>query len=177
VNGKPWPCGRAAKAKLTAIINRGHVTCEARAKDRYGRTIITNYKMRLKRLSAASGEGLSSSPPTGAQTSRIVSARLTVLLLLALVPVLAGCATTSTTQPGQVQEVGPGTYKVGIGHTVRVGYEKEYEAISVAGQYCHAKGQKLVVVPTHDDTNAVTFRCESSSEPVTSPPSMPPPSN
>jgi endonuclease YncB( thermonuclease family) len=23
VNGKPWPCGRAAKAKLTTIINRG----------------------------------------------------------------------------------------------------------------------------------------------------------
>ena len=39
VNGKPWQCGRAAKAKLTAIINRGNVTCEARAKDRYGRIV------------------------------------------------------------------------------------------------------------------------------------------
>ena len=29
--------------------------------------IIRNYKTRLKRLSAASGEGLSSSPPIGAQ--------------------------------------------------------------------------------------------------------------
>jgi hypothetical protein len=48
VNGKPWQCGRAAKAELTAIINRGDVT-------------------RLKRPSAASGEGLSSAPPTGAQ--------------------------------------------------------------------------------------------------------------
>jgi endonuclease YncB( thermonuclease family) len=39
VNGKPWQCGRAAKAKLTGIINRGNVTCEARAKDRYGRIV------------------------------------------------------------------------------------------------------------------------------------------
>ena len=100
--------------------------------------------------------------------------RPAVRLLLALVPVLAGCATTST--PGQVQEAGPGTYKVAIGHTVRAGYDKEYEAVSLAGQYCHAKGQKLVVVPTHDN-DVVTFRCESSSEPVTSPPSTPPPSN
>ena len=79
-------------------------------------------------------------------------------LLLAFLPALAGCATTSTTEPGQVQEVGPGTYKVGIGHTVRVGNDKEYEAISLAGQYCHAKGQKLVVVPA-EDKNAVTFQC------------------
>ena len=95
------------------------------------------------------------------------------LLLLALVPVLPGCATTSTTQPGQVQEAGPGTYKVGIAHTVYVGHDKEYEAVCVAGQYCHAKGQKLVVVPTHDK-DAVTFRCESTSEPVTSPSPTPP---
>ena len=39
VNGKSWQCGRAAKAELTAIINRGDVTCEARAKDRYGRIV------------------------------------------------------------------------------------------------------------------------------------------
>ena len=39
VNGKPWQCGRAAKAKLTAIINRGNVTCEVRAKDRFGRIV------------------------------------------------------------------------------------------------------------------------------------------
>ena len=95
------------------------------------------------------------------------------LLLLALVPVLAGCATTSTTKPGEVQEAGPGTFKVGIAHTVRVGNDKEYEAVSLAGQYCHAKGQKLVIVPSHDN-NVVTFRCESSSEPITSPSPTPP---
>jgi endonuclease YncB( thermonuclease family) len=39
VNGKPWQCGRAAKVKLKAIINRGNVTCEAKAKDRFGRIV------------------------------------------------------------------------------------------------------------------------------------------
>jgi len=38
-NGKSWLCGRAAKAKLTTLINRGNVNCEARAKDRYGRIV------------------------------------------------------------------------------------------------------------------------------------------
>jgi endonuclease YncB( thermonuclease family) len=39
LNGKPWQCGRAAKVKLAAIINRGNVNCEARAKDRFGRIV------------------------------------------------------------------------------------------------------------------------------------------
>jgi endonuclease YncB( thermonuclease family) len=38
-NGKSWLCGRAAKAKLTTIINRGNVNCEARAEDRFGRIV------------------------------------------------------------------------------------------------------------------------------------------
>ena len=38
-NGKSWLCGRAAKAKLTTLINRGNVTCEARANDRFGRIV------------------------------------------------------------------------------------------------------------------------------------------
>ena len=38
-NGRSWLCGRAAKAKLTTIINRGNVNCEARAKDRFGRIV------------------------------------------------------------------------------------------------------------------------------------------
>jgi endonuclease YncB( thermonuclease family) len=38
-NGKAWMCGRAAKAKLTTLIKGGNVTCEARATDRYGRTV------------------------------------------------------------------------------------------------------------------------------------------
>jgi endonuclease YncB( thermonuclease family) len=38
-NGKSWLCGRAAKAKLTTLIKGGNVNCEARDKDRFGRTI------------------------------------------------------------------------------------------------------------------------------------------
>jgi endonuclease YncB( thermonuclease family) len=39
VNGKSWLCGRAAKARLTTIIKRGTVHCEARAKDRFDRIV------------------------------------------------------------------------------------------------------------------------------------------
>jgi endonuclease YncB( thermonuclease family) len=38
-DGKSWLCGRAAKARLTTLINRGNVNCEARAKDRFGRIV------------------------------------------------------------------------------------------------------------------------------------------
>ena len=38
-NGKSWMCGRAAKAKLTTLIKGGNVNCEARATDRFGRTV------------------------------------------------------------------------------------------------------------------------------------------
>ena len=38
-NGKSWLCGRAAKAKLTTLIKSGNVTCQARANDRFGRSV------------------------------------------------------------------------------------------------------------------------------------------
>jgi endonuclease YncB( thermonuclease family) len=38
-NGKAWACGRAAKARLTTLIKGGNVACEAKGKDRYGRTV------------------------------------------------------------------------------------------------------------------------------------------
>lgn len=38
-NGKSWLCGRAAKARLTTLINHGNVSCEARGTDRFGRTV------------------------------------------------------------------------------------------------------------------------------------------
>jgi len=80
------------------------------------------------------------------------------VLILSFLPLLVGCATASTSSTvGEVQEVAPGTYKIGVGHTVRIGHEMEDEAVSKAGQYCHAKGQKLVIVPTKDKD--VTFQC------------------
>jgi hypothetical protein len=45
-------------------------------------------------------------------------------LSLFFVAVLAGCATTSSTPVGQVQEVEPGTYKIGYSHTVRIGHDR-----------------------------------------------------
>jgi hypothetical protein len=80
------------------------------------------------------------------------------VLILGFLPILIGCATASTSSTvGQVQEVAPGTYKIGVGHTVRIGHDMEDDAVSKAGQYCHAKGQKLVIVPTKDKD--VTFQC------------------
>jgi hypothetical protein len=68
-----------------------------------------------------------------------------------------------------MQEIAPGTYKIGVAHTVRIGDEMETEAVSQAGQYCHAIGQKLIIVPSKD--RDVTFRCgEMVQQPTTPPP-------
>ena len=75
----------------------------------------------------------------------------------ALLPILLGCATSSV---GQVREVAPGTYKIGVArgaNSVVIGNEATNAAVSQAGQYCHAKGQKLVIVP--DPGRDVVFRC------------------
>jgi hypothetical protein len=81
-------------------------------------------------------------------------------LVLCMVLGLAGCATTGA-PVGQVTEVEPGTYKIGVGaggNTVLVGgNEATNAAVEQAGQYCRAKGQKLVIVPTAG--RDVTFHC------------------
>jgi hypothetical protein len=83
------------------------------------------------------------------------TARLVVCMALAL----AGCATSSGV--GQVKEVEPGTYKIGVGaagNSVLVGGNDAMNAaVEQAGQYCRAKGQKLVIVPAPG--RDVTFRC------------------
>jgi len=38
-NGKSWACGRAAKARLTTLIEGNNVNCTARDKDRFGRIV------------------------------------------------------------------------------------------------------------------------------------------
>jgi hypothetical protein len=86
--------------------------------------------------------------------------RPTRSLILFSIVFLAGCATT-TSDVGQVREVAPGTYKIGVGggagSVVFGSHEAADAAVGQAGQYCHAKGQKLVIMPTtgHD----VIFRC------------------
>jgi len=37
--GRDWACGRAAKARLVALVSSGDVACTARGRDRYGRTL------------------------------------------------------------------------------------------------------------------------------------------
>ena len=75
-----------------------------------------------------------------------------------IVLVLAGCTTTDV---GQVKEVAPGTYKIGVGaagNSVLVGgNDATNAAVEQAGQYCHAKGQKLIIVPTQG--RDITFSC------------------
>jgi hypothetical protein len=89
------------------------------------------------------------------------SARSVVLMALAL----AGCA-TSGAPVGQVTEVTPGTYKVGVGaggNSVLIGgNDATNAAVEQAGQYCRARGQKLVIVPTAG--RDVTFRCGDSTQ-------------
>jgi hypothetical protein len=81
-------------------------------------------------------------------------------LVFWIVLVLAGCATGSS-GVGQVKEIEPGTFKIGVGaggNSVLIGgNDASNAAVEQAGQYCRAKGQKLVIVPTPG--RDVTFRC------------------
>jgi hypothetical protein len=91
-------------------------------------------------------------------------------LLLTFLSPLAGCATTSS-DLGQVREVSSGTYTVHVGSstssTLFGGHEPSDAAVDQAGKYCHAKGQKVVIVPNAG--RDVVFRCEASKEPITAP--------
>ncbi len=73
---------------------------------------------------------------------------------------LAGCATANS-DVGQVKEIEPGTYKIGVGNvgnSVLVGgNDLMKKAVEQAGQFCRTKGQKLVIVPSMGKD--VTFRC------------------
>ena len=73
---------------------------------------------------------------------------------------LAGCATSHGVP--QVQEVGPGTYSIQIarGSTHLLSSTDKNtsdEAVDKAGEYCHAKGQKLSV--TSAVGNSIVFHC------------------
>jgi hypothetical protein len=79
-----------------------------------------------------------------------------VRITLWIVPILVGCATTSDV--GQVKEVAPGTYRVGVARgSLFGGTEATNAAVDQAGQYCHSKGQKLIILP--NPGKDVTFRC------------------
>jgi hypothetical protein len=85
--------------------------------------------------------------------------------VVAAILLLGGCATTttSTSDVGQVREVSSGTYTIPVASGAATksflfqSHEATDEAVSQAGQYCHAKGQKVVIVPGGGKN--VTFRC------------------
>ena len=76
----------------------------------------------------------------------------TALGVVACLAILAGCATGSV---GQAREIAPGIYSISFAA------KAETEAIRKAGEYCHAKGQKLSILHEGDDYE-VRFRCVAS---------------
>ena len=71
------------------------------------------------------------------------------------------CTTSHDTAP-QVQEVEPGTYKIGLARSSRTLFSStDKDAIGVAvgnaGEFCHSKGQKLQVRQTAG--NSIIFSC------------------
>ena len=89
----------------------------------------------------------------------MTKARFLLVFLLSLV----GCATTPTLDVAQVREVAPGTYALRVASnaslkkTLFQSNEGTDEAVSKAGEFCHAKGQKLIIVP--GGGKDITFQC------------------
>ena len=91
--------------------------------------------------------------------------RVTLGIAACLAVFAAGCA--SSGQVGQVQEAGPGTYSIGVRPSHGLGASSQGKkamdsAVDKAGQYCHAKGEKLLVTTAVGDT--INFRCLSDSD-------------
>ena len=87
--------------------------------------------------------------------------RLTLGVVAYLTTLGTGC--TSSGQVGEVKEVGPGTYSIGISRALGGGMLQGNEALKAtvdkAGEHCHAKGQKLSNARAVD--NRITFQCVS----------------
>lgn len=88
--------------------------------------------------------------------------RASIVFCIALV--FGGCATSTV---GQVKEIEPGTYKIGVGaggnSALLAGHDALDAAVEQAGKYCRAKGQKLLIVPSQG--RDVTFRCGDATKP------------
>ena len=109
-----------------------------------------------------------------------LSRALILLGLLAGVGSLTEGCTAST--PGQVQELEPGTYSIGVNRTSSYLSEANSAlstAVDKAGAHCHAKGQKFLLKSAVGKT--VVFRCvpmnPGAPEPATAqaPQPLPPP--
>jgi hypothetical protein len=104
-------------------------------------------------------------------------------LILGLLAGIAGVAQGCTAStPGQVEELEPGTYSIGISRTSSYLAEADKAiatAVDKAGAHCHAKGQKFMLKSAVGKT--VVFRCvpmnPGAPEPATAqaPQPLPPP--
>ena len=100
-------------------------------------------------------------------------------LLAGIASLAAGCTAAA---PGQVQELEPGTYSIGVNRTSSYLSETHSAlsaAVDKAGAHCHAKGQKFMLKSAVGKT--VVFRCvpmnPGAPEPATAqaPQPLPPP--
>jgi hypothetical protein len=88
---------------------------------------------------------------------------LFILSFSSIVVLLQDCS-LSNQQSQQVQQIGDGTYAIGVSKTSSFMNSSSWTkgldaAVDKAGAYCHAKGLKLV--NTHAVSNSITFRCAS----------------
>jgi hypothetical protein len=89
--------------------------------------------------------------------------RITLGVAVCLTTFVTGCL-TSGAPVGQVQEVGPGIYSIGVSGSHGLGGMSREKtvleaAVDKAGEYCHSKGQKLLI--TNATASVITFRCPS----------------
>jgi hypothetical protein len=84
----------------------------------------------------------------------------------------AGCATSSSSSPDQVQDAGGGIYSIGVPRkALGSSTEASNAAVGKAGAYCHAMGLKLQIVPNPGGSD-VRFRCAGFLDPSLSVPSQ-----
>jgi hypothetical protein len=80
------------------------------------------------------------------------------LSVAAIAAFFQGCSLSSSSQQSaQVQDTGGGIYKIGVGRSVMQGHTELDAAVAKAGEFCHAKGLKLV--QTRAVENNIIFRC------------------
>src|SRR3954451_18229992 len=92
------------------------------------------------------------------KTAAMVQVHAAMGIGLCLLTLATGCATTSA---GQVQEVSPGIYSVGVTRTYGITDKtKALEAaVNKAWKYCHAKGETCSATPSSENQSALMFRC------------------
>ena len=82
---------------------------------------------------------------------------ITLGLAVCLTAFATACA--SSGKVGEVQDVGGGTYSIGVSRSLG-GMSQNNDALKAAvdkaGEYCHSKGQKLQVTAAASN---ITFRC------------------